>query len=353
MSSTLALPAAVEFATRLVQAMGAPDAVAHDVAEHLLASDQAGYPSHGLSILPGYHAAALKGGIAIAAGPACIRDEGPVLGFDGRMGFGQHVGKVVFAQAIERARAGGVCVLTLRESCHLGRMGHYGEQAVAEGMALLAFTNVLGRAAMVAPFGGREPRLTTNPLCFAWPLADGRPPFVLDMATSAIALNKARVLAARGEPAPTDALIDADGRPTTDASVMTRAPSGAILPFGGHKGYGLGVAVELLAGLLSGAGTVRPERQQGETFAANNLFALVVDPARFADPKWLSGEAGAYIDYLRSCPPQPGFDAVRYPGEYEAAQRARHADAIELDTATAAALRVLADTLGVPFPVLG
>ncbi len=353
MSSTLALPAAVEFATRLVQAMGAPDTVARDVAEHLVASNQAGYPSHGLSILPGYHAAALKGGIAVAAGPECIRDEGPVLGFDGHMGFGQHVGKIVFARALERARKNGLCVLTLRDSCHLGRMGHYGEQAVAGGMALLAFTNVLGRAAMVAPFGGREPRLTTNPLCFAWPLADGRAPFVLDMATSAIALNKARVLAARGEPAPADALIDADGRPTTDASVMTRAPSGAILPFGGHKGYGLGVAVELLAGLLSGAGTVRPERQQGETFAANNLFALVVDPARFADPKWLSGEAGAYIDYLRSCPPQPGFDAVRYPGEYEAAQRARHADAIELDTATAAALRQLADGAGVPFPVLG
>lgn len=353
MSVTLALPAAIEFATRLVQAMGAPDTVARDVAEHLVASDQAGYPSHGLSILPGYHAAALKGGIAVAAGPECIRDEGPVLGFDGHMGFGQHVGKIVFARALERARQNGLCVLTLRDSCHLGRMGHYGEQAVAGGMALLAFTNVLGRAAMVAPFGGREPRLTTNPLCFAWPLADGRAPFVLDMATSAIALNKARVLAARGEPAPADALIDADGRPTTDASVMTRAPSGAILPFGGHKGYGLGVAVELLAGLLSGAGTVRPERQQGETFAANNLFALVVDPARFADPKWLSGEAGAYIDYLRSCPPQPGFDAVRYPGEYEATQRARHADAIELDAATAAALRQLADGAGVPFPVLG
>ena len=353
MSSTLALPAAVEFATRLVQAMGAPDTVARDVAEHLVASNQAGYPSHGLSILPGYHAAALKGGIAVAAGPECIRDEGPVLGFDGHMGFGQHVGKIVFARALERARKNGLCVLTLRDSCHLGRMGHYGEQAVAGGMALLAFTNVLGRAAMVAPFGGREPRLTTNPLCFAWPLADGRAPFVLDMATSAIALNKARVLAARGEPAPADALIDADGRPTTDASVMTRAPSGAILPFGGHKGYGLGVAVELLAGLLSGAGTVRPERQQGETFAANNLVALVVDPARFAGQPFRVGEAGAYIDYLRSCPPQPGFDAVRYPGEYEAAQRARHADAIELDTATAAALRQLADGAGVPFPVLG
>lgn len=353
MSVTLALPAAIEFAARLVQAMGAPDAVARDVAEHLVASDQAGYPSHGLSILPGYHAAALKGGIAVAAGPECIRDEGPVLGFDGHMGFGQHVGKIVFAQALERARRKGLCVLTLRDSCHLGRMGHYGEQVVAEGMALLAFTNVLGRAAMVAPFGGREPRLTTNPLCFAWPLPHGRAPFVLDMATSAIALNKARVLAARGEPAPTDALIDADGRPTTDASVMTRAPSGAILPFGGHKGYGLGVAVELFAGLLSGAGTVRPERQQGETFAANNLFALVVDPARFADPQWLSDEADAYVEYLRTCPPQPGFVAVQYPGEYETAQRARHDDAIELDTATVAALHQLAAAAGVPFTVHG
>jgi L-lactate dehydrogenase len=339
------LPAALDFCRAQLAALQVEPAIAEDVATHLVGADQAGYASHGLSILPRYRQAIADGPLVPNAQARLLRDDGMLMAWDGALGFGQHVGKAVVAAAMARARARGSCVLTLRHVHHLGRMGSYGEQAAAGGLALLAWTNVIGRPAMVAPFGGRQARLTTNPMCFALPLP-GREPLVLDMATSQIAMNRVRVLAAAGEPVPAGALVDAQGRPTTDGRVMEAEPPGALLPFGGHKGYGLGLVTELLAGLLSGGGTVTPEHQHGATVATNNLFALVIDPAQLADPAWLEREAAAYIDYLHGCPPAPGFAAVQYPGEYEAGNRARHAAAIELDAATIASLQALAAALG-------
>ncbi len=341
---------ATEFTVLLLQAMGVSGPVARDVAGHLVESDRAGYPSHGLSILPGYRQALVRGEIAPQAELQCLRDEGVVLAFDGRHGFGQHVGKAAMARAIERARECGLCVFTLRHAHHLGRIGYYGEQAAAAGLALLAFTNIIDRAPMVAPFGGAQARLTTNPLCFVWPLPGGRPPFVLDLATSAIALNKARVLAARGEPAPEGALVDAWGKPTTDASVMVKPPAGALLPFGGHKGYGLGLAVELFAGILSGGGMIGEEDRDSPGLATNNMFALLLDPAHFADPQWTQAQIGNFIDYLHGCPPTAGGEGVQYPGEYEARNRERHAVAIELDGPSWEGLRQMAAELGVAVP---
>ncbi len=344
------VPAALAFCRAQLAALDVPEAVAADVAAHLVGADQAGYPSHGLSILPRYRQALADGSVRADAQPQCLRDDGVQLAFDGGLGFGQHIGRLAIDAALARAAQTGLCALTLRHSHHLGRMGHYGEQVSAAGMVLLAFSNVIGRGPMVAPFGGSQPRLTTDPLCIAIPLGDGRDPFVLDIATSQIALNKVRVLSARGEPVPAGTLIDARGLPSTDGAVMFADPPGALLPFGGHKGYGLGLATELLAGLLSGGGTVQPDNQQGASLATNNLFALVIDPSRFADPGWLAGEAQAYIDYLLRCPPQPGAGAVQYPGQYEAAQRRRHAQTIELDAPTLAALSRLAAELGTAPP---
>ncbi len=197
-------------------AQGVPEDIARDVAEHLVESDRVGYASHGLSILTNYRRV-LSEGLARPDGrPELVNDRGAMLAYDGHNGLGQYVGKVVIEKAIERTQEHGQCILTLRHSHHLGRMGHFGEMVAAKGLILLAFTNVINRAPTVAPFGGAQACLTTNPLCFAGPLPGGRPPFIVDMATSSIAVNKARVLAAKGEPAPEGALIDAQGNPTTD-----------------------------------------------------------------------------------------------------------------------------------------
>lgn len=341
----ISLSDAIAFCRAQLAALGTPAHIAVDVAEHLVEADRAGYPSHGISILPKYRQAIDDGHLHAAAEPQCRRADGVQLAYDGLLGFGQHVGKRAFAAAVERARLGGLCAVTVARTHHFGRMGHYGEQVSGQGMVLLAWSNVIGRGPMVAPFGGSQARLTTNPVCFALPLP-GRPALVLDMATSQIAINRARILAERGEPAAAGTLIDARGRPTTDPQVMFADPPGVLLPFGGHKGYGLGLVTELLAGLLSGGGTVQPAHQHGASVATNNLFALVIDPARFADPQWIEREAAAYIDYLHACPPAPGFAAVQYPGEFEARNRAAHADFIEIDDPTWHALQALASDLG-------
>ncbi|MFC4277329.1 Ldh family oxidoreductase [Achromobacter aloeverae] len=337
---------ALRLGQRILAAQGVPADIAAAVADHLVGADRAGYASHGLSILPTY-CKALEAGLVNGDGrPERVQGKDALQAYDGHNGLGQYVGKAVFEQAIAHAGRHGQCIFTLRNTHHLGRLGHYGEMAVAAGLVLLAFTNVTNRKPTVAPFGGGAARMTTNPICIAVPLPDDRPPFVLDMATSAISLNKARVLAATGQPAPEGALIDGHGHPTTDASVMFDDPPGALLPFGAHKGYALGLAAELLAGVLSGGGTVRniPARE-GAT--ANNLFALLLDPKAIVEPSWYLQETAAYIDYLVTCPPQPGVDAVQYPGEYEALSRRQNADSVAYEGGNWDGLVEAATRLGV------
>lgn len=345
----LAIPQAIEFGKHLLIAQGVPEDIAFDVAEHLVSSDQVGYTSHGLSILPTYQRVLSEGFVQADARPELINDRGAMLGFDGHKGFGQHVGKVVMQQAIERTREHGQCIVTLRHSHHLGRMGYYGEMVAGSNLILLAFTNVINRVPTVAPFGGAQARMTTNPLCFAGPLPDGRPPFLVDMATSSIAMNKARVLATKGQQAEPGALIDAQGHPTTDPNALFTDPPGALLPFGAHKGYALGLVAELLAGVLSGGGTIQPENPRRGA-AMNNMFAILLDPQVDFNVDWRSQEVGAYIDYLHSCPPQPGVDGVQYPGEYEAKNRAANGEFIEFDDSIWKTMADLADKLGVAQP---
>lgn len=343
----ISIAQANEYGRRVLMAQGVPEDIARDVAEHLVESDRVGYTSHGLSILTNYRRV-LAEGLAQADGrPELLNDRGAMLAYDGHNGLGQYVGKVVIEQAIERTQAHGQCILTLRRSHHLGRMGHYGEMVAAKGLILLAFTNVINRAPTVAPFGGARACLTTNPLCFAGPLPGGRPPFIVDMATSSIAVNKARVLAAKGEQAPPGSLIDAQGNPTTDPGALFTDPPGALLPFGGHKGYAMGLVAELLAGVLSGGGTIQPEHPRNGV-ATNNMFALLLDPQVDFNTDWRSMEVGAFIDYLHACPPQPGVDGVQYPGEYEARNRELNADSLEFSPPIWEGLKKLAADLGVP-----
>lgn len=231
--------------------------------------------------------------------------------------------------AIERAQRQGACFLTLKNSYHLGRAGHYGEMAARAGLAYLSFINIVGRPPTVAPFGGADARLSTNPLCFASPIAPGRAPFLLDYATSGIAANKVRLMAASGEQVPPGMLIDGSGKPTQDAHALLGEPHGALLPFGGHKGYALGFLAEMLAGVLSGGGTIAPghERDGG---LRNNLFAILFDPEKFGDAAWQQSEGAAFADYVTACPAATPGQKVLIPGQPEAILQARSADVFEM-----------------------
>ena len=156
---------------------------------------------------------------------------------------------------IERAKKHGVCVVGLTIAHHIGRIGHWGEQCARAGMVSTHWVNVHGHKSMVAPFGGAEPRFTTNPYCTAVP-RKGKEPIVLDFATSQVAAGKVRVAFNKKVQMEDGLLIDAAGQPSTDPGVLYNPPFGAILPFGLHKGGGLAVICDLLAGALYRVGEI-------------------------------------------------------------------------------------------------
>lgn len=308
-------------AAGILELNGCDADIAQDVAEHMIEAERYGFASHGVTLLPKYLDNIARGDVIANARPECTVNEGNLLRFDARNGFGQYATKVAFTAAIERAQQRGFCLLTLCHAHHLGRMGHYGQMVADKGLAVMAMSNVTGRPALVAPWGGAEARMTTNPFCFSWPFKDGRPAILVDFATSSMALNKARVMSAQGKQVKSGQLIDAQGYPSLDPSVLFTSPAGALLPFGEHKGFGLALMIEMMAGILSGGDTIA-EDHHPDGSAHNHLFALLIDPQKFSV---LAEEKGQFFaDYLLATRPQPNGQAVIYPGMPEAAIREHH-----------------------------
>src|SRR5258706_5588901 len=193
--------------------------------------------------------------------------------------------------ALERAARRGVAVVGLQNSHHIGRIGHWAEQCVAAGYISMHYVNVISEP-VVAPFGGRDARLVTNPFCVGVPVP-GKDPILLDFATSRIAMAKVRVAMNRGEQLKPDTLLNHHGDPTTDPTTLFAEPHGAILPFGEHKGYGLAVICEILGGALSGGLTlhVKPASRQ----IINNMLSIVIDPQRLGTAENLFAETAEFI----------------------------------------------------------
>ena len=179
------------------------------------------------------------------------------------------------ALGIARAQTHGSCIVALGNSHHLGRIGAWAEQVAEAGLVSMHFVNVISRP-FVAPFGGADARFGTNPFCAGVPLP-GRPPVILDFATSVIAQGKTRVAFNKGESVAPGCLIDGHGQPTQDPGCMFVPPLGALLTFGGHKGYGLAAMCELLGGALAAGMTQRvPEGDKMRIL--NGMFSVLVDP---------------------------------------------------------------------------
>jgi uncharacterized oxidoreductase len=295
--------------------LDAQPAFAKEVADHLVAANLKGHDSHGVGMTPAYVKNLNAGLLQKDAEATVHKDNGAVMVIDGNFGFGQVVGRQACDMIMERVRDTGVVCAGVRNCHHLGRIGTYAEHCAAQGFISLHMVNVVGHNPLVAPFGGRERRFTTNPFTCAIP-RDGEPPFVLDMATSAVAMGKVRVAHEAGLAAPEGALIDHEGVPTTDSTVMFQKPVGALVPFGNHKGYGLAVMCELLAGALAGEWTAQPENERNGHIV-NHMFMVVLDPAAFGGLEAFQAETEAMINYLHSTEPAKGVDRVRIAGEPE------------------------------------
>ncbi len=325
---------------RILQAAGSQPDEARTVAANLVLANLCGHDSHGVGMLPRYVDAVLEGGLRPNTGVRVTLDTGTLLGLDGQRGYGQVVGEQAMALGIERARAHGSCIMSLANSHHLGRIGHWAEMAVGAGLVSLHFVNVHANPA-VAPWGGADGRFGTNPCCIGIPVA-GQPPFLLDFATSRVAQGKMRVAHNEGRQVDPGYVIDPDGRPTTDPGVVVvpQAPGlrgnlfGALLTFGEHKGYGLAAACELLGGALTGMGTWH-RTHGGERAVYNGMLTILIDPARLGTREAFEREAAAFVDWLHGAPPAQGVDRVQVAGDPERAARARRErEGIRIDAGT-------------------
>ncbi len=313
------------------------------VAENLVTANLMGHDSHGIGMMPRYVEALLEGGLVVNRKPQTKLDAGALLVLDGLMGYGQTIGFEATRMAIARAKQHGSSITALANSHHLGRIGHWAEMAVAEGLISMHFVNVQSFA-RVAPFGGADRRFGTNPVCIGIPLP-GEPPFLLDMATSAVAQGKLRVAHNKGAKVPRGWLIDDRGNPSDDPRWGVLQPLGAMLTFGEHKGYGLAVACELLGGALTGGG-VTDHDNKTQRRVLNGMLSILIDPARLGTQEKFMKDTKSFLVWLRSSRPAPGHDRVRIAGEPERETRAkREREGIPVDAETWTEIRAAAAKL--------
>ncbi len=333
----------------LVRGFGSSEAEVAAVADNLIEANLRGHDSHGIGMLPRYAEAYLEGGLKPNTGVRVLMDAGPMLRLDGQAGFGQTVGIDAMDLGIARAKSLGCAVVALGNAHHLGRIGHWAEQAVAAGLMSLHFVNVIARP-IVAPFGGRHAGFGTNPFTAGVPLT-GRDPMILDFATSVVAQGKTRVAFNKGEAMDEGLLLDHAGEPTTDPGISIREPMGAILPFGEHKGSGLAVLCELLGGALAGGMSgfrEGDEAHRSKRRVLNGMLTILIDPQALGGQAAFDREAEGFVQRLLGIAPRPGHDAVLLAGEPERRMRAhRLSHGVPVDATTWEQILNAADQLGV------
>ncbi len=313
----------------IVRRMGSSEAETQEVADHLIRANLAGHDSHGVGMLPTYIRLLQEELLVPNQTLETVLDFGALLVLDARRGFGQRMAADAVRRAMARARELGACVLGLRNSSHIGRAGTYGELAASEGMAFIGYVNVSDHRDVAAPWGCGEARVGTNPFVTAVPGADG--PMLLDMATTTIAAGKARIARNKGVPVPQDCLIDAEGRPTQDPTGFIDDRSGALLTFGRHKGSGLAVMCEIMAGAVAGGQRTDQPRRNG---VLNSMFAVLIDLSRIGDRGNIIAGVEATRAHVRSARVAPGFSEILLPGEAERRAAAERAAGIPVDDRT-------------------
>jgi hydroxycarboxylate dehydrogenase B len=328
----------------IARRMGSEEGEATEVADHLVRANLAGHDSHGVGMLPTYVRLLTDGLLVPNQTAGTILDAGALLVIDARRGYGQRMAADAVRRAIGRAKELGACVLALRNSAHIGRVGTYAELAATAGCAFTAFVNVADHRDVQATWGAAEPRLGTNPFCVAVPGPQGQG-VTLDMATTTIAAGKARVAFNKGVPVPDGCLIDADGLLTNDPAGFIRDHTGALRSFGTHKGSGLAVMCEIMAAAVAGGQGAFHEARGG---VLNSMLATVIDLSKLGDPGVIAANVQAVKTHVKSARPAPGFSEVLVPGEPErryATQRSTQG--IEVDDTSWRDIRAAATTLGI------
>tara|TARA_E500000081_G_scaffold153106_1_gene186758 strand:+ start:683 stop:1768 length:1086 start_codon:yes stop_codon:yes gene_type:complete len=336
-------------------AAGCPKDEAILIAQHLVDADASGHPSHGIARVPRYMSYITEGTVRPSCAHEILMTSGSLRLIDGLHSFGQVLGHLVVDQAKQMVAQHGLALIGLRNSGHLGRIGGWAELLAESGLVSVHFVTVPG-SRIVAPFGGREARISTAPIAIGIPQADGHH-FILDFATSRVAEGKVLVSQKTGSKLPSDAMVDKDGKDSdkpftiygesaTTSVPNPRSGAGAIQTFGQHKGSGLGLACELLAGALTGAGTNAHDRPFG-----NGMLSLVFRAEDFDTDNLMQQEAQDFVQSIRDCPPREAGKFVQIPGDPERAKRAETtAQGVYLNSTIMDQLVAISDGFGLTKP---
>ncbi|MDQ3025192.1 MAG: Ldh family oxidoreductase [Pseudomonadota bacterium] len=313
--------------------LGGEDAA--DAARILVLGELFGHATHGVLRLESYGQRIDAGAIRADAKPR-LEDAAPaIVKVDGNGAVGPVVGMRALRATMGRARETGVGVALVRNGNHFGAIAPYCYLAALQGFATLIASNA---STTIAPTGGREERLGNNPLGIGVP-RPGSDPIILDMAMSVVARGKIRAAAKNGAAIPATWATDRAGKPTTDPAA---ALEGFLLPFGGYKGYGLALMVDLLAGVLSGAGYLTHVKSWLDQPAEpGNLghFFLAIDTRVLGSTEWLTARVADFAAIVHDTPRADSAQPVRLPGEIEMENLARHRrEGIEIDAGLRATL---------------
>jgi hydroxycarboxylate dehydrogenase B len=302
--------------SRIFEASGAPEEEAAIVADHLVTANLMGFDSHGIIRIPQYLEDIDKKIIQPGAKATLTHETDTTAVVNCGWNFGQVGGVRAMEVAISKARNSRTATVVARHCNHAGRLGAYTQMAAEQGLFALGVCNSPRHGHFVLPWGGRKGRLATNPLSFAVPCGSHHP-LVADFSTAESAEGKIRLYRNQGRMLPEGWIVDSEGQPSRDPSAFYGPPQGAILPFGGEKGYrgfALSLLVEILGGLLGGSSITKEQ-------PGNGLGFLVVDISAFQSSAEFGGLMEDLRDYIKSSPPAEGVSEVMLPGELDFAIR--------------------------------
>jgi LDH2 family malate/lactate/ureidoglycolate dehydrogenase len=344
---TVAPQELVSLGTRILDSVGVPSSDARLLADSLVTAELWRHSSHGMLRLPWYMARLRSGAMKPVTRPTTVTDTGPLVVLDGHHGIGQVLTARAVDLGVERARSHGIAGVAVRNSNHFGTAAYFTRRAADAGCVALLATNA---SPAMAPWGGREKSVGTNPWSIAAP-AGSYGTVVVDIANTAVARGKIYLAKEKDVPIPEGWAADADGVPTTDAR---EAVDGLILPMAGHKGYAISFMFDVLAGVLTGsafgtgvAGPYDPARRSG-----CGHFLMVVDIASMLPAQEFASRMEALVAQTKANPTAPGAEEVFVPGEIEQRATERNAAGIALPSKTWDDLSSLAAENGVAMPAV-
>lgn len=331
----------IGFCLGIFKSVGVPSEIAEQVTKSLVSTSLVGIDSHGVILLPRYVEEIKERLIIPDAEPEIVVDKGVLSLISGNRGFGQITATFGLETAIEKAVQYGIGIIGLQETNHIGRVGEYVLKAADRGFLGWAVCNA---GPNVAPYGARTRLFGTNPIACAVPTKTGKP-ILIDLATSIYPEGKVKALNNRGEALPQGIIIDKNGNPSSITQDLY--DGGALLPIGEHKGSALSFMVEVLGGILTGAGSPTFSDWQG----GNGVLFIVIDPTIFRSQDDFFKDIEGIKKSVKSQPCAVGVDEILLPGEPEyRCEAERKKNGIPIDDGTWGKICDIAEKYGLDIP---